>query len=257
MSSQHNGWLRVIGLGPGPAQWLTPEALDVLHEATDIVGYIPYVESVPESVKAIRHATDNRVEIDRAKHALEMASAGARVAVVSGGDAGVFGMATAIYEAMEAGMAAWRDLDITVVPGMTALLAASARVGAPLGHDFCVMSLSDYLKPWDVIEKRLIAASEGDFVLALYNPASKTRREQIVSALDCLRKHRGNETIVIVAASVGREQERITLTTLGKIDPAIIDMRTLLIIGSSRTRRIERAGKDDVVFTPRFYKEVP
>lgn len=249
-----NGWLRIVGLGPADAKWLSPEASEILHAATDVVGYVPYVESLPASVTAKRHASDNRVEIDRAKAALEMAANGARVAVVSGGDAGVFGMAAAVFEAMETD-AKWHSLDVTVVPGMTALLAAAARVGAPLGHDFCVMSLSDYLKPWEAIEKRLEAASAGDFVLAIYNPASKTRREQIASALAQLRKARGGETLVILAASVGRAEERITITNLAEVNPDAIDMRTLVIVGSSATRRIERDGKSPIIYTPRSYKE--
>lgn len=252
-----SGWLRIIGIGPGPAEWLTPEAHAVLHEASDIIGYIPYVENLPATITATRHASDNRVEIERAQEALRMAAAGARVAVVSGGDAGIFGMAAAVFEAMEQGDAAWRKLDVTVIPGMTALLAAAARIGAPLGHDFCVMSLSDYLKPWAIIEKRLQAASAGDFVLALYNPASKTRREQLDAALGLLREGRGADTIAILAKSIGRAEEQVVITTLGTIDPAQVDMRTLLIIGSSMTRRMERNGQPAIVYTPRFYKGMP
>lgn len=249
------GWLRVVSLGPAGPEWLTPEASDVLHAATDIVGYTPYVEAVPATVRAVRHASGNGVELDRAREALQMAASGARVAVVSGGDAGVFGMAAAVMEAVEHGDAAWRNLDITVVPGMSALLAAAARIGAPLGHDFCVMSLSDYLKPWEIIERRLQAASAGDFVLALYNPASKTRREQLDRALECLRQHRAAETCVMIAKSIGRAAEEIIVTRLDNVDVAQVDMRTLLIVGSSRTCCIPREGKPPLVYTPRFYEQ--
>jgi precorrin-3B C17-methyltransferase len=242
----------VVGLGPGPARWLTPEASALLAEATDIIGYGPYVDRVPPGA-ARRHATDNRVEIDRARHALALAAEGAKVAVVSGGDPGVFAMAAAIFEAVEAGEPAWRDLDIVVAPGITAVLAAAARVGAPLGHDFCVMSLSDNLKPWSVIERRLVAAVEGDFVLAFYNPASKARPEQIGRAFDLLRSHAG-ERIVILAKAVGRPDEQIIHTTLAEVRPGDVDMRTLVLIGSSQTRRIERAGREPLVYSPRGWK---
>jgi len=245
-----SGWLRVVGLGPGPDKWLTPEAHDVLHAATDIVGYIPYVERVPATARAKRHASDNRVELERAQQALQAAACGARVAVVSGGDAGVFGMAAALFEAMEKGDAAWRVLDVAVVPGMTALLAAAARVGAPLGHDFCVISLSDQRKPWSVIQLRLKAACEGDFVLAVYNPASSTRREQLEAALAQLRVARGADTVAVAATSVGCKDERVMVTTLGALDAAQVNMRTLLIIGSTKTRAVGR-----FVYTPRTYAE--
>ena len=248
------GWLRIVGIGPGPEKWLSPEASAVLHEATDIIGYIPYVEAVPKTVIATRHASDNRVEIERAQEALRLAEKGARVAVVSGGDAGIFGMAAAVFEAIDQGDVAWRELDIEVIPGITAFLAAAAKIGAPLGHDFCVMSLSDYLKPWAIIERRLRAASEGDFALALYNPASKTRREQLSNALTILRECRAPDTIAILAKSIGREAEEVIVTTLAALNPEDVDMRTLIIIGSTMTKRIGREGKAPFVYTPRFYK---
>jgi precorrin-3B C17-methyltransferase len=239
----------IIGLGPGPARQVTPEAAGLLAQATDIIGYGPYVERVPASA-ARRHASDNRVEIERAQQALALAADGARVAVVSGGDPGVFAMASAVFEAMEAGDPAWRDLEITVVPGITAVLAAAARVGAPLGHDFCVMSLSDNLKPWAVIERRLSAAVAGDFVLALYNPASKTRLGQIGRAFEQLL-HEGGERIVILAKAVGRPDEEVIYTSLSAVDPADVDMRTLVLVGSSQTRMIERTGREPIVYSPR------
>lgn len=252
-----SGWLRVVGLGPGPAEWLTPEASAALHAATDIVGYTPYVRAVADSALAARHPSGNGAEIERAREALRMAAAGARVAVVSGGDAGVFGMAAAVFEALEQGEEAWRALDIQVLPGVSAVLAAAARLGAPLGHDFCVVSLSDYLKPWAVIERRLRAACEGDFVLAIYNPASGARKEQLRAALACLRALRGGETVAMLAANIGRAGERVAVTTLAALDPEQVDMRTLLMIGSSRTRCVERPEQAPFVYTPRFYTEAP
>ncbi|WP_413991842.1 precorrin-3B C(17)-methyltransferase [Labrys okinawensis] len=246
------GRVMIIGLGPGPAKWVTPEASALLAEATDIIGYGPYVDRAPPS-KAVRHASDNRVEVDRARHALELAAGGAQVAVVSGGDPGVFAMAAAVFEAVEAGEEAWRELDIVVAPGVTAVLAASARIGAPLGHDFCVISLSDNLKPWSVIEKRLVAAAEGDFVLAFYNPASKARPDQIARAFEILRRKAG-ERIVILAKAVGRPDEEIVYTSLAAVEPADVDMRTLVLIGSSQTRMIEREDKEPWVYSPRRWE---
>lgn len=247
------GWLRIIGLGAGNASWLTPEAHEILHQATDIVGYGTYVAAVAGSVSAKRHASDNGVEVERAEYALALAANGAKVAVVSGGDAGIFGMAAAVFEAVEKGDKNWRELDIEVIPAVSAMLAAAARIGAPLGHDFCVISLSDYLKPYAIIEKRLQAASEGDFVLAIYNPASATRRGQLHNSLDLLRNLRGGDTIAVVATNVGRPQEKITVTTLAEINPELVTMQSLLLIGSSHTRMITRDGKTPFVFTPRFY----
>ena len=248
-----SGRVMVIGLGPGPARQVTPEASALLAEATDIVGYAPYVARVPAS-PARRHASDNRVELDRARHALSLAAEGAKVAVVSGGDPGVFAMASAVFEAVEGGEEAWRDLDIVVVPGITAVLAAAARIGAPLGHDFCVVSLSDNLKPWSIIEARLSAAAAGDFVIALYNPASKARPEQIGKAFAQLLREAG-ERVVVLAKAVGRPDEEIVYTSLSTVEPADVDMRTLVLIGSSQTRLIERENREPWVYTPRSRAE--
>jgi len=247
------GSLAVVGLGPGPACWLAPEASAVLEAASDIVGYQPYVDRVPQRPSQRRHASDNRVEIDRARHALTMASEGRRVAVVSGGDPGIFAMAAAVLEAVESGEPAWRALDITVVPGISAMQAAAARLGAPLGHDFCAISLSDNLKPWSIVERRLRAAAEGDFVIALYNPASKARPERIYDAFALLRGMKSAATPVAFARAVGRDDERIALTTLAEADPAMADMSTLVMIGSSETRFIERPGRPPWLLTPRTY----
>lgn len=246
----HTGRLAVVGLGPAGSQWLTPEAAAELSAAEHLVGYGPYLARVPEQAGQHRHVSDNREELDRARHALQLAAAGSRVAVVSSGDPGIFAMAAAVLEAAERDGAP-ADIEISVVPGLSAMQAAAARVGAPLGHDFCVLSLSDQLKPWEVIERRLDAAGAADFVLALYNPASRTRREQLTRALEVLRGHRSDDTPVVVARSVGSDEEAITVTTLGQLDIEIVDMRTLLIVGSSTTRLVP--GDSPRVYTPRRY----
>ena len=247
------GSLAVVGLGPGPACWLAPEASEVLAAATDIVGYQPYVDRVPERPGQRRHTSDNRVELERAKQALAMAAEGRTVAVVSGGDPGIFAMAAAVLEAIESGDPAWRSLGISIVPGISAMQAAAARLGAPLGHDFCAISLSDNLKPWSIVERRLRAAAEGDFVIALYNPASKTRPERIHDAFALLRSMKSATTPVAFARAVGREDERIALAILGEADPRMADMSTLVLIGSSETRFIERPGAAPWLLTPRTY----
>jgi precorrin-2 C20-methyltransferase/precorrin-3B C17-methyltransferase len=248
------GRVTVVGLGPAGAQWLTPEAEAALAAADDLVGYGPYVARVPERRGQRRHCSDNRVEAQRARHALELAAAGARVAVVSSGDPGIFAMASAVLEALDGGDAELAGVDVRVVPGLSAMQAAAARVGAPLGHDFCVLSLSDRLKPWDVVERRLDAAGAADLVLALYNPASRTRREQLVRALEILGRHRAPDTPVVVARAVGADDETVAVTTLAGVDLDAVDMRTLLIVGSSATRVIA-GGEASAprVYTPRSY----
>jgi precorrin-2 C20-methyltransferase/precorrin-3B C17-methyltransferase len=244
------GSVAVVGLGPAGAQWLTPEAQAELAAADDVVGYETYLARVPVRRGQRRHASDNRVEAQRARHALTLAAAGARVAVVSSGDPGIFAMAAAVYEQVEAdGANGLAGVEVRVVPGLSAMQAAAARVGAPLGHDFCVLSLSDQLKPWAVVERRLEAAGAADLVLALYNPASKTRREQLDRAFQVLRAHRAPSTPVVVARAVGAAEESVTVTTLTDVDLAAVDMRTLLIVGSSTTR-MTTAG---AVYTPRRY----
>jgi precorrin-3B C17-methyltransferase len=247
------GKLFIIGLGPGPDKWLAPEAGAALAEADALIGYKPYTDRVPERAGLERFPTDNRVELDRARHALQLASEGRKVAVVSGGDAGVFGMAAAVLEAVETGEAEWRGLDLRIVPGISAVLAAAARLGAPLGHDFCVISLSDNLKSWEIIARRLRAAAEGDFVIALYNPASKARPRQIFDAFDLLRELKGGETPVAFARAIGRPDERVILSELAKADPGLVDMATLVLIGSSETRLIQRPGAEPWLLTPRSY----
>ncbi|GGF06084.1 precorrin-3B C(17)-methyltransferase [Aliidongia dinghuensis] len=247
------GQLIVLGLGPGAPEWLSPEAREALADATDLVGYQPYLDRVPPQPGQIRHGSDNRVEAARARHALELATAGRRVCVVSSGDPGIFAMASAVLEQVEAGPATWRALDIRIVPGISAMQAAAARVGAPLGHDFCVISLSDRLKPWPTIVERLDAAARADFALALYNPISSERQWQLGEARSVLLRHRAPETPVIVARDVGGAGERITVTDLKGLDPAEVDMRTILLIGNSQTRRLAGVEGRPLVYTPRRY----
>jgi precorrin-3B C17-methyltransferase len=245
------GRLAIVGLGPGTAELITPLATEMLAAATDLVGYAPYLARVPERAGQRRHGSDNREELVRAKLALELAAAGRSVAVVSSGDPGVFAMASAVFEAMEEGRPAWRDIEVTVVPGVSAMLAAAARAGAPLGHDFCVISLSDNLKPWDLVLKRLEAAASADFITVLYNPASKSRPWQLGEAFRLIARHRAGSTPVIFAHAVSQVDECIEITTLKDADPGKADMRTLIIIGSSATKLIAGGKGLPFVFTPR------
>lgn len=256
MTDTPAGRVSVIGTGPGPDHWMTPETSALLEQATDLVGYFPYVARCPERPGQTRHASDNRVEIDRARLALELAGQGRHVAVVSGGDPGVFAMAAAVMEAIDHGDPAWRTLDVRVHPGVTAMQAASARLGAPLGADFCAINLSDNLKPWDVVARRLKAAAEVDFVIALYNPASKARPTRIFDAFALLKSVKPLETLVIFARAIGRPDEAVTVSTLADADPAQVDMATCVIIGNTDTRRIERgAGLEPWVYSPRSISE--
>ena len=247
------GSLAVVGLGPAGPAWLTPEASATLAAADELVGYGPYLDRVPRRAGQRRHASDNRVELDRARHALQLAAAGASVAVVSSGDPGIFAMATAVLEAVESGNGQFANVDLRVVPGLSAMHAAAARVGAPLGHDFAVISLSDQRKPWAIIERRLEAAGAADLALALYNPASRTRREQLERAREVLLRHRSPECPVVVARDVGGPGEEVSVSTLGGFDAARVDMRTLLVVGSSTTRVISGPGGRTLVYTPRSY----
>ena len=246
-----SGHLAVIGLGPGDAALLTPQAAAALAAADEVFGYGPYLARLPPHPGQRRHPSDNREEDARAQAALTLAAAGARVAVVSGGDAGVFGMAAAVCEAIGHGPPAWRALDVEVIPGISALLAAAARVGAPLGHDFCAISLSDNLKPWPTVVRRLAAAAGGGFVIALYNPASRARPWQLGEALALLRRHLPGTVPVVFATAVTRRDEHIDITTLAAADPACADMRTLVLIGTEATRRIDRPAGAPWLYTPR------
>ena len=246
-----SGRLAVVGLGPGDVRWLTPEADAALAAADALFGYGPYLERAPVRDGQSRHPSDNRQEALRARAALETAAAGTNVALVSGGDPGVFAMAAAVCEQIEAGPAAWRGLDLEIVPGITAMLAVAARVGAPLGHDFCALSLSDNLKPWPVIERRLDAAAQAGFVIALYNPISRARPWQLTAALERLRRYLPATTPTVFGRAVGRADENIAVTTLQAADPAGADMATLVIVGSAETCLVPRPGHAPLVYTPR------
>lgn len=245
------GKLFLIGLGPGDPAMQTPQAVAALSLATDLIGYGPYVDRVPPRPGLMRYATDNREEISRARHALELAAAGRQVAVVSSGDTGVFAMASAVFEAIERGAPEWRVIDVEVIPGISAMFAVAARIGAPLGHDFCAISLSDNLKPWPVVLRRLQAAASAGFVMALYNARSRARPDQLAGALDALRAILPPSTPVAFASAISRPDESIAVSTLAHADPAQADMRTLVLIGSPETRVIERPGTAPWLYTPR------
>lgn len=236
----------VVGLGPGAAGLLAPEAADALSQVSHLVGYGPYIDRVPERPGLQRHASGNTEELDRARFALDLALAGERVAVVSGGDAGVFGMAAAVMEAADD--PAYAGVDVEVIPGITAAQAVAARLGAPLGADFAVLSLSDRLKPWSVIENRLLHLAEADLVIAIYNPRSRARPEQLELARKVLLSAKSPATVVVVARNVGRDGESVTITTLGELDVEIVDMNCLVLVGAESTR-VDSAGR---VWTPRF-----
>jgi precorrin-3B C17-methyltransferase len=245
------GRLAVVGLGPADERWLTPEAQNALEAADALYGYGPYLDRVPARAGQARHRSDNREEGARAAAALEQAAGGANVAVVSAGDPGVFAMAATVCAEIEAGPQAWRSLDLAIVPGITAMLAVAARVGAPLGHDFCALSLSDNLKPWELIERRLDAAAGAGFVIALYNPASRARPWQLGAAFDRLERHLASTTPIIFGRAVGHVDEHVEVTTLGNAKAVAADMATLVIIGSPETRILARPGQTPLVYTPR------
>ncbi|MEV6975238.1 precorrin-2 C(20)-methyltransferase [Kitasatospora sp. NPDC093806] len=247
------GSVTVIGTGPAGPLWLTPEARGALANATDLVGYTTYLDRVPVRPGQVRHGSDNKVESERAEFALDLARRGHRVAVVSSGDPGVFAMATAVLEV--ACEESYREVPVRIVPGMTAAHAAASRAGAPLGHDYAVVSLSDRLKPWEVVAKRLRAAAEADLVLALYNPGSQSRTTQVGRAKDLLLECRAPETPVVMARDVGGPTERVRTVRLADLDPTEVDMRTILLIGSSQTQHVSRAPHPDVTWTPRRYPE--
>ena len=246
------GRVDVVGLGPAGRDWLTPQAMAVLAAADDIVGYAPYVDRVARNPRQQRHGSDNQEEAQRAEFALDLALRGRRVAVVSSGDPGVFAMASVVLEAA-AGHDRFADVPVHVVPGITAAQAVASQAGAPLGHDYVVLSLSDRLKPWDVIARRLQAAAAGDFAIAIYNPASRSRRQQLADARDLLLAHRAPDTPVVVGRAVGTPDQSVTVTSLGDLDPEQVDMRCLLIVGSSQTRVLRNGSGTDRVITPRRY----
>ena len=243
------GSVVVVGLGPAGRDWQTPESMAALAQADVLLGYGPYLDRVPPNPRQERFPTDNTEEDARARHALDLARAGRRVAVVSSGDPGVFAMATAVWEAA----IDYPDVEVRTVPGLTAAQAVAARVGAPLGHDFCVISLSDRLKSWETVTERLSLAAKADLVIAIYNPRSKARPWQVGAMRDVLLEHRTPDNVVVLGRDVGGPTERVIITTLGDLDPELVDMRTLVMIGSSTTRVITRADGTQRVFTPRRY----
>src|SRR3984957_18246575 len=247
------GRITVVGLGPGADEWITPEAQQALAEATDLVGYQRYLDRDPIRSRPRRFGSDNKVEAERARHALSLAEAGRRVCVVSSGDPGIFAMAAAVLESVDEGPEVWRSLDIRIVPGVSAMQAAAARMGAPLGHDFCVLSLSDRLKPWEVIVKRLHAVASADFTLAIYNPISSERKWQLAEAQAILASYRAPETPVVLARAVGRSDEKIVVTDLARFDPSLADMQTLVLVGSSTTRSLALSNHREMIYTPRTY----
>jgi cobalt-precorrin 5A hydrolase/precorrin-3B C17-methyltransferase len=252
------GRLVVIGTGPGSREWMSPEVAALVSAATDLVGYGPYLDLLgPLAAGKMRHASDNRQELDRAAQALALAAEGRSVALVSSGDPGVFGMAAAVFEVLDR-EPRWRDVDVQVAPGISAMLAGAARAGAPLGHDFCVISLSDILKPWEIVERRLQAAASADLVIVIYNPASSRRPWQIGRAQALLLEHRSRDTPVVLARNLGRHGEAVRVVALGDVQPTDVDMRTLVIVGSSQTRTVPRPGRgsgERWVYTPRHYPE--
>ena len=233
------GTLTIAGLGPGDAALVTPEVSAALACATDVLGYAPYVARIPARDGLTLHPSDNRMELQRAGEALRLAADGRNVVIVSSGDPGVFAMAAAVFEALEAAPR-WQDVSIRVLPGVTAMLAAAARAGAPLGHDFCAINLSDNLKPWPTIEKRLRLAAEADFAIALYNPRSKSRPEGFARALDVLKEAGCGERTIIFAHAVTTPKERIEILPLQEARAEMADMATLVIVGNSATRRVGR-----------------
>ena len=239
------GRLTIVGLGPGAAAMITAEVQTTLAEATDVVGYIPYVARIAPREGLTLHPSDNRVEMDRARHALDLAQAGRRVVVVSSGDPGVFAMASAVFEAMEA-MPDPDSVQVTVLPGITAMLAAAAALGAPLGHDFCAINLSDNLKPWSLIERRLTLAVEADFAMAFYNPRSASRPEGFGRVLDLLRGTCAPQRLISFAQAVSMPDQRLVTVPLAEALPEMADMRTVVILGNSATRRV-----GPYVYTPR------
>ncbi|AZE52779.1 putative precorrin-4 hydrolase [Pseudomonas synxantha] len=253
------GRLAVIGLGPGAAELMVPAVKAELARCTDVLGYETYVRMAgPFRDDQVQHCTDNREEMQRARHAFELAAQGRSVVVVSSGDPGVFAMAAAVIEALhESSDPAWHQVDLEILPGVSASLATAAQAGAPLGHDFCVISLSDNLKPWSIIEKRLDLASQADLALAFYNPISRSRPWQLGRALEIVALHRKPETPVVLGRDIGRPGQTLRVTTLGQLTPEQVDMRTMVLVGSSTTCTFARAGGGEWVYTPRWYGEKP
>ncbi|MDP5016883.1 precorrin-3B C(17)-methyltransferase [Anabaena sp. UHCC 0187] len=251
---QTQGKLVIIGTGPGASQWMSPQVKEILALATDLVGYKTYINLIGSLAAGKRvHESDNRVEAERAYQALELAAAGKYVVVVSSGDPGIYAMAAAVFEVLDQyNKPEWQTIDIQVAPGISAMQAAAARIGAPLGHDFCVISLSDILKPWEIIAQRITAAAASDFVIAFYNPVSKERTWQLAAAKKILLEHRKPHTPVVLGRNLGRKGEEVKVITLEELEPTLADMRTVIIIGSSHTRKIQQEN-NVWVYTSRRY----
>ncbi|MDZ8221606.1 MAG: precorrin-3B C(17)-methyltransferase [Nostoc sp. ChiVER01] len=254
---QPRGRLAIIGTGPGGSQWMSPEVKEILKSATDLVGYKTYLDLVGSLADGKqRHESDNREEEARAKMALDLAATGRYVAVVSSGDPGIYAMATAVFEVCDRyAKPEWNTIDIHVAPGISAMQAAAAAIGAPLGHDFCAISLSDILKPWSAIKQRIAAAAEADFVIAFYNPVSKERTWQLAEARNILLRHRTPDTPVVLARNLGRPGQTVKAIALDQLEPASADMRTIILVGSTKTRTIKRNDGNIWVYTPRRYTE--
>ncbi|AGN80724.1 precorrin-3B C17-methyltransferase [Pseudomonas putida H8234] len=252
---RRRGRLAVIGLGPGAAELMVPAVKAELAQAEDVLGYETYVRMAgPFRDDQVLHCTDNREEMQRARHAFELAAQGRSVVVVSSGDPGVFAMAAAVLEALhESSDPAWHRVDLEILPGVSASLATAAQAGAPLGHDFCVMSLSDNLKPWSIIEKRLDLAAQADLVLAFYNPISKSRPHQLGVALEVVRRHREGNTPVVLGRDIGRPGQTLKVVTLAELLPEMVDMRTMVLVGSSTTCVFPRLSGGVWAYTPRWY----
>jgi cobalt-precorrin 5A hydrolase/precorrin-3B C17-methyltransferase len=248
------GRLTILGTGPGDAAYRLPAADAALADATDIVGYGLYTDLLgAAAARLVRHDFALGEEEARCRHALDLAAEDRRVVLVSSGDPGIYAMAALVFELLDGADAApWARVAVDVVPGLSAMQLAAARAGAPLGHDFCTISLSDLLTPWTIIEARIDAAAAADFVIAFYNPVSRRRQGQLVRARDILLAHRPPQTPVIVARNLARDGESIEILTLGELDPARLDMLSLVIVGSSESRALRRAGRDHV-YTPRGY----
>ncbi len=252
---QAQGKLTVIGTGPGSKQWMSPQVRDTILAATDLVGYHTYLDLVKDlSVGKECHGSDNRVELDRSRLALDLAASGKNVVVVSSGDPGIFAMAAAVLEVLDTeAKPEWQTIDIQINPGISAMQAAAAAIGAPLGHDFCAISLSDILKPWEIVAHRISLAAKADLAIAFYNPISSQRTWQLTAAKEILMETRSGTTPVILARNLGRSGQQVQVITLAELTPASADMRTVILIGSSQTKLIPRADGSSWVYTPRSY----
>ncbi|MBA8881509.1 precorrin-3B C(17)-methyltransferase [Phyllobacterium myrsinacearum] len=259
LAGHRRGRLAVIGLGPGDPDFMIPAVRQELQRAEDVLGYETYVR-MAGSFRAdqVIHMTDNREEMQRARHAFELAASGRSVVMISSGDPGVFAMAAAVVEALhESDNPAWHGVDLQILPGVSAAMAAASRSGAPLGHDFCILSLSDNLKPWDIIEKRIALAAEADFAMAFYNPISKPRPWQLPRAIEILRQHRAPDTPIVLGRDIGRPAETLRVITLAELSPEQVDMRTVILVGSSLTQSFDRMDGGKWVYTPRWYGSKP